>query len=75
MVTDSKGVPTYTEGEPRETRFEELELYFPEELELYFPEVLELYFWLSLGAAVEKLGQKRDRRRSVTPTPRPPKRP
>ena len=49
-----------------------LELSYLEELKLLFLEVLELFFSERLGAAVEKT---RDRRRSVTPTPRPPKRP
>ena len=42
------GVPTYTAEEPREIRFEELELGLPEESNTIFPEVLELNFGLSL---------------------------
>ena len=45
-------MPTYTEEEPREIRFEELELFTPEVLNLYFPEVLELFCSEELGAAV-----------------------
>ena len=38
-------MPTYTEEEPREIQFEELNLYLPEVLGLYLPEVLKLIFW------------------------------
>ena len=40
-VVVAKWVPTYTGGEPRETRFEELKLYCLEVLELYCLEKLE----------------------------------
>ena len=40
-VVVAKWVPTYTGGEPRETRFEELKLYCLEVLELFFLEKLE----------------------------------
>ena len=53
--------------EPRETRFEELELFGFEELELFGLVVV--------GAAVCEAEAKRDRRKRATPTPRPPKRP
>ena len=45
------------------TRLEELKKYLPEVLKKYKPEVLEKSGWGSLGAAVDKPGQKRDRRR------------
>ena len=47
-VSDAKGCLLIPGGEPRETRFEELEL--------FFLEVLELFFLGSLGEAVEKPG-------------------
>ena len=40
-VVVAKGVPTYTGGEPRETRFEELELFCLEVLELFCLEEFE----------------------------------
>ena len=40
-VADAKGVPTYTGGRPRETRFEVLELFCFEVLELFCSEELE----------------------------------
>ena len=49
-------MPTYTEEEPREIRFDELDLYFPEVLELYFPEVLECSF----GEGWERRSRNRD---------------
>ena len=40
-VVVAKWVPTYTGGEPRETRFEELELFCLEVLELFCVEKVE----------------------------------